>query len=135
MNTKTIVRSYHPQSKGELIYIIDKCSDVSQLCKALNRSIAWINKVYDSETVKLKMTDKIPQSLCDKLFDYWFKELPSCLSEDEKIRLRFTSQTKLKKSYSTRKRGTKKQSVYDKASIFGVNSIKYYPAGGKKNER
>ena len=82
--------------KAELIMIFDRCKYISDLCKTLNRSIAWINKVYDSETVKLKMSDQIPPTLADKLMDYWFGELPS-LSEEEKLRYKLQSQTKTKK--------------------------------------
>ena len=122
MKTAIPPRSFHPQYKAELIMIFDRCKYISDLCKTLNRSIAWINKVYDSDTVKLKMSDQIPPSLADKLMDYWFGELPS-LSEEEKLRYKLQSQTK-----------TKKQSIYDKVSIFGIKSIKYYPVGGKKNK-
>ncbi len=133
---KTVIppRSFHPQYKAELIMILDRCKYISDLCKTLNRSIAWINKVYDSETVKLKMTDQIPPSLADKLMDYWFGELPS-LSEEEKFRYKLQSQTKPKKSLPSKRKGAKKQSVYDKVSIFGIKSIKYYPVGGKNNNK
>ena len=67
MKTAIPPRSFHPQYKAELIMIFDRCKYISDLCKTLNRSIAWINKVYDSETVKLKMSDQIPPSLADKL--------------------------------------------------------------------
>lgn len=130
MKTAIPPRSFHPQYKAELIMIFDRCKYISDLCKTLNRSIAWINKVYDSETVKLKMSDQIPPTLADKLMDYWFGELPS-LSEEEKLRYKLQSQTKTKKRLPSK---TKKQSIYDKVSIFGIKSIKYYPVGGKKNK-
>ena len=48
MKTTTPSHSYHPQYKAELIMILDKCRNISELCKMINRSIAWINKVHDS---------------------------------------------------------------------------------------
>lgn len=135
MTTTTLSRPYHPKYKAELIIIFDKCKLIGELCKTLNRSIAWINKIHDCDTIKLKMNDKIPSSLKDKIMNYWFGELPS-LSEEEKFRykLKLQSQNKLKRDLTRKKRGSKQLSVYDKVSMFGVKSIKYYPAGGKKNK-